>query len=108
MAKRKTNPVKPRLAYFSEGCASYGNRLFIPASYEVSHKDSTNSQEAHDILTDLSCWKGYDKRWKINGVVHFGYEFSRFNNDWDETLKKLGEHGFTFKVYSTADKVEAL
>jgi len=104
----KKSKINPRLAYFSEGCASYGNRLFIPATFEVEHKDNASSMEAHDILTRLSCWQGYDKRWSINGVVHFGYEFSRFNNDWNETLEQLGKAGFTFKTYSIADKVESL
>lgn len=108
MAKRKKSKINPRLAYFSPGSGPYGHRLFIPASYEVEHKDNDSSAEAHKLLTELSVWKGFDKRWRINDVVHFGYEFSHLSNNWDETLKQLGEAGFTFKTYDTSVKVEAL
>lgn len=65
-------------AYFTPGVPGYGHRLFIPApplDAEPSIYDQISA--ANELLKNLSCWKGADKRWMVDGVEHWGYEFPK-------------------------------
>jgi hypothetical protein len=82
------NTLTPITAYFSPGVPGYGHRLFIPAP-PVALTDEPWDEaryeqisEANNVLKDLSCWKGSDKRWGIDGVEYWGYEFSK--GWWDD------------------------
>ena len=70
-------------AFFSPGIAGYGHRLFIPGpALELLNEpfDEARYEQlstANDVLKNLSCWRGSDKRWIIDGVEYWGYEFSK-------------------------------
>jgi len=69
----------------------------------MSSETLLKSEAAHDLLKSLSCWRGSDKRWVIDGVDHDGYEFSK--REWNVILAQLGDAGFTFKTFSTGMKI---
>jgi hypothetical protein len=92
--------INPKLAVYSPADAGYGHRLFLPASSELLDNETMEASfAAHDLLKQLSCWRGSDKEWIINGILHLGYEFSK--RGWDATSKKLDESGFTFKPFNS-------
>jgi hypothetical protein len=77
--------LAPITAYFTPGIPGYGHRLFIPApplDAALSSARYEQISEANTVLKDLSCWKGSDKRWGIDGVEYWGYEFSK--GWWDD------------------------
>ena len=79
--------TSPITAYFSPGIPGYGHRLFIPSAMSAFEDGSEPIEQredrfeqlaaANDTLKDLSCWKGSDKRWGIDGVEYWGYEFDK-------------------------------
>jgi len=62
------------IAYLSEGRAGYGHRLFLPTP-GMFEPFSESQRAAHELLKKLCIWGGHDKRWVIEGILHFGYEF---------------------------------
>lgn len=91
----------PTDAFFSQGSGGYGHRLFLPATHEYWDRYDAGEKNilqvsiaAHDVLTKLSCWGGADKRWRIDGVEHLGYEFPLRKWDGMEGIRAAVEkHG---------------
>ena len=89
--------AKPVQALFTPGVAGYGHRLFLPMEQNT---------QAHDLLAKLSCWRGSDKRWRINGIICLGYEFNK--KSWEETSKRLDEGGIEFGTFKKGMKIESI
>ena len=101
----------PTRAFFNEGGGGYGHRLFLPSpieyweSYDNGDKGILEkSRAAHEVLRELSCWHGADKKWSIDGIVHLGYEFPI--REWNEVLAKVGAAGITFYTYESRPEMK--
>ena len=88
----------PIPAFRISATPGYGARLFL--------EDSPKFCEAHALFKKLCAWGGYDKKWRIDGVWHLGYEFppetSLFNNNWEA---KLTEFGVVSKELDRSNKI---
>lgn len=106
----------PTDGFFNPGGGGYGHRVFLPATHEYWERYDDGdkeilqvSQKAHEVLKGLCCWGGADKRWRIDGVEHLGYEFPTRNWDGMDGIRAAVErHGILLHEFSEKMRIETV